>query len=124
MCTAATSAIGASGKRYLVVGGAGSLNLPDGSPLLDKLPPEYKGEATAMRAVRDELKASSLDWTFFSPAVMIMPGERTGSYRLGTTTLISNQQGESRISAEDYAHALVSELEDPRYRRSQMTIGY
>jgi putative NADH-flavin reductase len=55
---------------------------------------------------------------------MISPGTKTGKYRLGTTTLLSNDSGESRISTEDYADALVNELEQPAYRRSQMTIAY
>lgn len=114
----------ASGKRLVLVGGAGSLNLPDGSPLLPHLPQEYKAEATGMKAVRDRLRDSDLDWTFFAPAGLIQPGERTGSFRLGTDTLISDAEGNSRISAEDYAVALVDELETPAHRRGMMTIGY
>src|SRR5687767_14906187 len=111
-------------RPLFVVGGAGSLNLPDGRPLADTLPDAYRGEALAMRGVLDSLKASDIDWTFFSPAAMISPGTRTRTYRLGTTTLLSNAAGESRISAEDYANALVNELERPAHRRSQMTIAY
>jgi putative NADH-flavin reductase len=55
---------------------------------------------------------------------MISPGSKTGKYQLGTTTLLSNEAGESRISAEDYADALVTEIERPAHRRSQMTIAY
>ena len=77
-----------------------------------------------MRGVLDLLKASDIDWTFFSPAAMIAPGAKTGTYRLGTTTLLADEKGESRISAEDYANALVNELERPAHRRSQMTIAY
>ena len=55
---------------------------------------------------------------------MIAPGAKTGTYRLGTTTLLADEKGESRISAEDYANALVNELERPAHRRSQMTIAY
>jgi putative NADH-flavin reductase len=121
---AAIAAARATGKRLVVVGGAGSLNLPNGKPLVDTLPPQYQGEARAMRSVLDQLKASNIDWTFFSPAAMISPGQRTGKYRLGTTTLLSDDKGESRISAEDYAHALVDELESKAHPRSQMTIAY
>jgi putative NADH-flavin reductase len=70
------------------------------------------------------LKASDINWTFFSPAASIAPGKRTGKYRLGTTTLLSDQKGESRISAEDYARALVDELETRAHLRGQMTIAY
>lgn len=113
-----------AGRRLFVVGGAGSLNLPDGRPLAETLPDAYRPEALAMRGVLDSLKASEVDWTFFSPAAMIAPGTKTGVYRLGTTTLLSNAGGESRISTDDYADALVNELEQPRHRRSQMTIAY
>ena len=113
-----------TGKRLFVVGGAGSLSLPDGRKVVDTLPPAYRGEATALRNVLDSLKASDVDWTFFSPAMSISPGKRTGQYRLGTTTVLSDQKGSSRISAEDYADALVNELEKPAHRRAQMTIAY
>jgi uncharacterized protein len=119
----AIAAARAAGRRLFVVGGAGSLNLPDGQPLAETLPDAYRGEALAMRGVLNALKASDIDWTFFSPAAMISPGAKTGSYRLGTSTLLSNAAGESRISAEDYADALVNELEEPAHRRSQMTIA-
>jgi uncharacterized protein len=120
----AISAARAAGRRLVVVGGAGSLNLPDGRPLAETLPDAYRPEALAMRGVLNSLKASDIDWTFFSPAAMISPGAKTGSYRLGTTTLLANAAGESRISAEDYADALVNELETPAHRRGQMTIAY
>lgn len=115
----------ATGKRLLVVGGAGSLNLPDGTPVVDTLPPAYQGEARAMRAVLDTLKKTSdLDWTFVCPAASIRPGTRTGHFRLGTTILLKNDKGESRISAEDFAVALVNEIESPAHHRAQMTVAY
>lgn len=121
---AAIAAARATGKRLVVVGGAGSLMLPDGRPVAETLPAAYRREALAMRGVLDALKASDINWTFFSPAASIAPGKRTGKYRLGTTTLLSDQKGESRISAEDYARALVDELETPAHLRGQMTIAY
>ncbi len=121
---AAIAAARATGKRLIVVGGAGSLSLPDGRPVAETLPAAYRGEALAMRAVLESLKTSGVDWTFFSPAASIAPGQRTGKYRLGTTTLLSDQNGNSRISAEDYAKALVDELESPAHERAQMTIAY
>lgn len=114
----------ATGKRLLVVGGAGSLNLPDGRPVLETLPPRYAGEAGALRAVLNELKASDIDWTFFSPPMSIAPGQRTGKYQVGTTTLLFDAQKNSRISAEDFADALVNELEKPAHRKGQMTVAY
>lgn len=121
---AAIAAARATGKRLIVVGGAGSLNLPDGRPVAETLPAAYRGEALAMRAVLDSLKASDVDWTFFSPPLSIAPGTRTGKYRLGSTTLLSDPGGGSRISAEDYAAALVDEVESPAHERAQMTIAY
>lgn len=120
---ALVEAASASGKRLIMVGGAGSLSLPDGSALIDQLPDTLL-EPRAMLAALDILRRSDVDWTFFSPAATIEPGERTTHYRLGTTTLISDAEGQSRISAEDYAHALVNEIEEPRHIRAQMTIGY
>lgn len=124
VANAEIAAAQATGKRLVVVGGAGSLNLPDGTPVVDTLPQRYQGEARALRSVLELLKASDIDWTFFSPAMTIAPGERTGKYQLGTTTLLYDAKGKSHISAEDFAHALVNELEKPAHRRSQMTIAY
>lgn len=114
----------ATGKRLMMVGGAGSLTLPDGSAVLDHVPELYRAEATGLKAVYGALKGSALDWTFFAPAGMIAPGARTGQFRLGKDVLISAPDGTSSISAEDYAVALVDELERPANRRSIMTVGY
>ena len=100
------------------------MNFPDGRRVVDTLPKAYQGEALAMRGILDSLKASDIDWTFFSPSMSISPGTHTGNYRLGTTTLLTDAKGESRISTEDYADALVGELEMPAHSRSQMTIAY
>jgi uncharacterized protein len=114
-----------SGKRLFIVGGAASLNTPDGKPVMDTLPPAYRtGEPLGMRNVLDTLKKSDITWTFFSPAIQIRPGTKTGKYRLGTSTVIADAQGKSEISAEDFADAVVNELERPKYLKSQMTIGY
>ncbi|MDB6045325.1 MAG: hypothetical protein JWM63_3876 [Gammaproteobacteria bacterium] len=121
---AAIATAHATHKRLVVVGGAGSLNRPDGKRVVDTLPKAYQGEALAMRGVLESLRASDVDWTFFSPAMSIKPGARTGKYHLGTTTLLADDKGESRISVEDYADALVNELESPAHSRGQMTIAY
>lgn len=122
---AGIAAAKATGKRLFIVGGAASLNTPDGKPVMDTLPPAYRtGEPLAMRNVLDTLKASDITWTFFSPAIQIRPGTKTGKYRLGTSTVIKDAKGDSRISAEDFADAVVNELENPKYLKSQMTIGY
>jgi uncharacterized protein len=124
IANAAIAAARATHERLVVVGGAGSLNFPDGRRVVDTLPKAYQGEALAMRGVLDTLKTTDIDWTFFSPAMAIAPGAHTGKYQLGTTTLLTDAKGESRISAEDYADALVTELEHPAHSRGQMTIAY
>ena len=121
---AAIATARATHKRLVVVGGAGSLNYPDGRHVVDTLPTAYRAEALAMRNFLDTLKASDINWTFFSPAFSIAPGTHTGKYRLGTTTLLTDAKGESRISAEDYADALVTELEIPAHQCGQMTVAY
>jgi putative NADH-flavin reductase len=121
---AVIAAAKATGKRLFVVGGAGSLKTPDGRAVAETLPAAYRGEALGMRGVLESLKTSGTNWTFFSPAMSISPGKKTGQYRLGTDTVIVNDKGDSKISAEDYAKAAIDELESPWYQRSQMTIGY
>ena len=121
---AAMAAAKNTGKRLVYVGGAGSLLLPDGSPVAETLPDEYRSEALGMRDVRDKLRASDLDWTVICPPAMIQPGEKKGNYRLGTTDLMFDANGESAISAEDYADALVNELEAPAHIRAQFTLAY
>ncbi len=121
---AAMSAAKSTGKRLFYVGGAGSLLLPDGSPVAETLPDEIKPEALAMRAVRDKLQNSDLNWTVLCPPAMIQPGEKKGNYRLGDKNLMFNEQGESAISAEDFADAVLNELENPAHLKAQFTIAY
>jgi uncharacterized protein len=113
-------------KRLIVVGGAGSLEVAPGVQLVDTphIPDQWKGIALAHRDVLPVLKESNLDWSYLSPAAFIQPGERTGKFRLGGTQLVTDEKGESRISAEDYAIALVDELEKPKHLRQQFTLGY
>jgi hypothetical protein len=113
-------------QRILFVGGAGSLEIAPGLNLVDTpdFPAQFKGIALAHRDVLPILKASGLDWSCLSPAAVIQPGERTGKFRLGGTTLVTDAGGESRISAEDYAIALVDELENPKHSGQQFTLAY
>jgi uncharacterized protein len=114
-------------KRLVVVGGAGSLDIAPGKQLVDSesFPAGWKGIALAHRDAYDYYRTvADLDWTFFAPAAMIAPGERTGQFRTGTTTLIADAKGESRISAEDYAVAFVDELEQGRFIRQIATAAY
>ncbi|WP_343526854.1 NAD(P)-dependent oxidoreductase [Sphingomonas sp.] len=112
--------------RYLVVGGAGSLEVAPGQRLIDQpsFPEAYRTEASAGAVFLDQLRAADdLEWTFLSPSAMFGPGERTGVFRLGTDTLLSNDKGSS-ISYEDFAVALVDEIEQPRHIRRRFTVGY
>ncbi|MDA5637241.1 MULTISPECIES: NAD(P)-dependent oxidoreductase [Agrobacterium] len=120
-------AVRASGvSRYLVVGGAGSLEIAPGQRVVDlpDFPAAYKAEATKGAEFLDRLKQEKqLDWTFLSPPAEFVPGERTGKFRIGKDTLLSNEQG-SRISFEDYAIALADEIEKPQHSRQRFTVGY
>ncbi|WP_433008415.1 NAD(P)-dependent oxidoreductase [Kribbella sp. CA-294648] len=112
----------AGGTRLVVVGGAGSL-VADGKRLVDspEFPEIYKSEALVVAGVLDTLRATpaGVEWTMLSPAQVIQPGERTGSFRLGLDEPVGTE-----ISAEDYAIALVNELETPAHSRQRFTVGY
>lgn len=113
-------------KRYLVVGGAGSLEVAPGVRLVTtpEFPAIYKAEASKGADFLDLLKTvDDLDWTFLSPSALFVPGERTGNFRLGKDQLLSNANGSS-ISFEDYAIALVDEIEKPAHIRQRFTVGY
>jgi uncharacterized protein len=105
--------------RLIVVGGAGSL-LVDGGRLVDQpyFPEAYRAEALIAAEALEYLRGlgDGTDWTSFSPAPFIQPGERTGSYRIAA----DSPAGDS-ISAEDYAVALLDEIERPAYRRARFT---
>jgi hypothetical protein len=114
-------------KRYLVVGGAGSLQVAPGKDLIDtpQFPAEYKEEASKGRDFLNLLRGeSALDWTFLSPSALIQPGARTGKFRLGSDQLLVDADGKSSISAEDYAVALLDEVEKPQHSRRRFTVGY
>ena len=121
-------AIGNSGvKRCLFVIGAGSLLRKDGRTHFEHMaekgiqPPTSKPAALAFEEMK---KANNLDWTAISPAASIQPGERTGKFRLGLDHLIEDDEGESRISREDFAIAILDELERPRHVRTRFTAAY
>ena len=125
------SAVGAAKqagvKRFLVVGGAGSLEIAPGSALVDtpNFPPVYKAEASAGRDCLNALKSErELDWTFLSPSVFFGPGERTGKFRIGKDQVLTGADGQSKISMEDYAIALADEIERPQHSRQRFTVGY
>jgi uncharacterized protein len=113
--------------RYIVVGGAGSLEIAPGARLVDQptFPAAYKKEALAGGEFLALLQAEpALNWTFLSPAALFTAGERTGRFRLGTDQLLTAADGKSWISFEDFAVALVDELEKPAHERKRFTVGY
>ena len=113
--------------RLLIVGGAASLKLPDGSRLFDApaFPAEYRSEAGAGIATLDALRGvSDLDWVFVSPQMVFTPGTRTGRFRLGDDTLLFDAAGDSHISYEDFSVALLEEVERPVHHRTRFTVGY
>ncbi|MCW3058677.1 MAG: 3 beta-hydroxysteroid dehydrogenase/Delta 5--_4-isomerase [Capsulimonas sp.] len=115
-------------KRLLTVGGAGSLEVAPGLQVIDTpdFPEAYKSNAGAQRDALGVYKseANALDWTYLSPAGMIAPGERTNTFRLGGDQLVVDASGQSRISAEDYAVAVIDELESPKHVQQRFTLGY
>ncbi|TWC69496.1 NAD(P)-dependent oxidoreductase [Herbaspirillum sp. SJZ099] len=114
-------------KRIAVVGGAGSLEIAPGKALIDtpEFPAEYKPEASAGRDFLNDLrKEQDIAWTFLSPSALFVPGERTGKFRLGQDQLLVAADGKSSISYEDFAIALLDELEQPKHVRARFTVGY
>ena len=114
--------------RFLMVGGAGSLLVAPGRQLMDepdvpkKLLPGIRGMAKVYTDLL--LPEKSVDWVFLSPAANMAPGERTGKFRLGKDELIVDESGDSNISVEDFAVAMIDELEYPKHHQERFTIGY
>jgi len=106
--------------RFLVVGGAGALEV-DGVRLKDRpgFPPAYLAESATFSTILDLYRASKgLNWTMLAPAPEIAPGERTGQYRVGTDSPVGDS-----ISAEDFAVAIVDELENPAHTGTRFTVA-
>jgi uncharacterized protein len=113
--------------RYLVVGGAGSLEVAPGVRLVTTagFPAQYKAEAEKGAAFLDLLtQEKGLNWTFLSPSALFTAGERTAKFRLGTDQLLTAADGKSWISFEDFAVALADEIERPAHIRARFTVGY
>jgi uncharacterized protein len=113
--------------RYLVVGGAGSLEVAPGVKLVTTpgFPVQYKAEAEAGSAFLDLLRQEKeLNWTFISPSALFIEGERTGKFRLGTDQLLADANGKSWITFADYAIALADEIERPAHVKQRFTVGY
>ncbi|MEJ6005700.1 NAD(P)-dependent oxidoreductase [Paucibacter sp. AS339] len=122
-----SAAKAAAAPRLLVVGGAGSLEVAPGVNLLDtpQFPAEWKASADGARQALRLLQAEpELEWTLLSPAAMLAPGERTGVFRLGGDQLMTDAEGQSRISVADYAVAMLDEMERPAHRRQRFSVAY
>jgi len=112
--------------RIIAVGGAGTL-LIDGVRSMDRpeFPKQFEGGAKATAVIKELLQEEQdFDWTVLSPSTMIAPGERTGKYRTDFDDLIVGPDGTSKISVEDFALALIDEMEIPRYTGHRFTVGY
>ena len=115
--------------RLIAVSGAGSLEVRPGLQLVDAadFPPAWKAMALAHRGALEVFRKAGFaefDWTAVSPPALIEPGTRTGHYRVGTDQLIVDDQGKSYVSAEDFAVAVVDEIENPRFQGQRFSVGY
>ena len=120
-------ALGKGAPPLVIVGGAGSLEIAPGQRLVDQpdFPDAYKSESLAHADLLVWLRGvDDVKWSYLSPAAAIAPGERTGDFRLGGNQLISDAEGKSFISAEDFAVALVDEAESGAHIGERFTIGY
>lgn len=115
-------------NRFLMVGGAGSLFIAPGLRLMDsgEIPEKILPAVKALgHFYLDFLrKEKEVDWVFFSPAADMTPGVRTGKFRLGKDDMIVDKVGNSHISVQDYAVAMINELEKPAHHQERFTIGY
>ncbi len=121
------SGVKKAGIRLLVVGGAGSLEISPGVQVIEtmEVPPNIKGAILGLREVLYKLREETeLNWTFLCPAANIASGERTGKFRLGQDQLLKDEAGESNISTQDYAVAMIDELENPQHSRLRFTLAY
>lgn len=116
-------------KRLLIVGGAGTLFCAPGLRVVDSgaIPEEIMGGVRPLGDfyLNTLINENDIDWVFFSPAgVFDQQGKKTGNYRLGKDDLIVDAEGNSHISVQDYADAMVNELEKPAHHKERFTIGY
>ena len=114
-------------KRVLWVGGAGGLEVAPGVRLVDspEMPLWVKPGALATINALDQLRQEpELEWSYLSPSADLKSGERTGQFRLGNDQLLVDATGQSKISVQDYAVAMIDELERPTHLRQRFTVGY
>ena len=114
-------------KRVLWVGGAGGLEVKPGVRVIDSpdMPLWVKpGSLATMNALDQLRKEPELDWSYLSPSAELKSGVRTGKFRLGKDQLLVDASGHSTISVQDYAVAMINELETPAHLRQRFTVGY
>ncbi len=117
-------------RRFLAVGGAASLKTPMGVEFLDssEFPAAFEPFKPGIRGTRELYYLlqgeRGLDWVFLSPSVMIVPGQRTGKFRLGKDHVLYDETGKSHISLQDYAVAMLNEAEHPKHHHERFTVGY
>jgi len=113
-------------SRLMIVGGAGILELSPGVIRLDApgYPEKFRASGVAQKAALELYENCDLDWTYISPPIKIVPGERIGKYRVGGKAVLYDENGESWISTEDYAVALCDVLEADIHKKSRITTGY
>jgi putative NADH-flavin reductase len=122
--------------RVIIVGGGGSLEIQPGLQGVDTgvgltaalaelgLPPSYEAVVRFHREALNVYRVSNRNWTYLSPALVTVPGERTGRFRVGGNQILVDAAGRSHISSEDYAVALIDEVEIPRHVQRRFTVGY
>ena len=114
-------------RRMVVVGGAGSLQVDKDTLLKDTpaVPEPIKPEAEALNDVLAKLReVDDLEWTYITPAAAFGPGKRTGNFRIGGDAVLTDSEGNSRISAEDYAIAFVDEMENAEHPNTRICVAY
>ncbi|GAB1355990.1 NAD(P)-dependent oxidoreductase [Cloacibacterium normanense] len=117
-------------KRFITVGGAGSLYIAENLQLIDtpEFPAEIKPGAEAARQYLEMIKKNeNLEWTFFSPAIEMHQGTagvRKGTYRTALENPVFDENGRSVLSVEDVAVALVDELENNQFVKQRFTAAY
>lgn len=114
-------------KRVLWVGGAGGLEARPGVRVVDA--PDFPaairpGSLATIDALEQLKKEPELDWSYLAPSATMKPGPRTGQFRLGGDQLLTDQEGHSRISVQDFAVAMIDELERPAHIHQRFTVGY
>jgi putative NADH-flavin reductase len=126
--TAIITAVKRAGlKRVLWVGGAGGLEVRPGIRVIDDpaFPEAIKAGALATLDALEQLrKEPTLEWSYLAPSASLQPGQRTAHFRLGGHQLLVDNGGKSSISVQDFAVAMIDELEHPAHLRQRFTVGY